>query len=452
MTDRPWSLRRRLIIGLSVVLALGTVIPVLSVIITSARSIDTMLDRTLNDQASDVVRALDPRTGILSLPDTLAQAYRQSNDAFLYAVFDKQGRVTAASSPRAEDVLKRAADAEQIGEKFSTLNPVDGGGPWYSYTHHVGDLAVSVAQSGLHEDVLADSVARELARESTPVLLIVMLIGIGVVWFTLRQAFREVDRAALVAERMQPGEGVPPLGSKAMPVEIRPFVDAVGSAMLRLEDALDAERRFIANAAHEIRTPLSILTARIDRLPTGPDRAVLAADADRINRLVAQLLEAARLEANTMKLGTEFDLRDVVVEAVAELAPLAVKDGREIAITGEAGALRVRADPHAIALAVRNLIENALKHTPRGTAIEVVLSRPAMISINDRGPGIPAADHDRLFRRFQRGTTTAPGTGLGLSIVREILRQHGGSVAIGSRPDGGSAFVLSLPAERVLNV
>jgi signal transduction histidine kinase len=450
VTDRPWSLRRRLIVGLSIVLALGTVIPILFVIVKSARSIDTMRDRTLQDQASDVARALDPRTGTLSLPDSLAHAYRQSNDAFLYAVFDKQGRVTAASSPRAGDLLKRAADAQHTGEKFSTLNPVEGGGPWYSYTHEVGDFGVSVAQSGVHDDVLADSVARELARDSMPVLLAVMLVGIGVVWFTLRQAFREVDRAALVAERMQPGEGVPSLASKAMPVEIRPFVDAVGSAMLRLEDALDAERRFIANAAHEIRTPLSILTARIDRLPNMADRAVLAADADRINRLVAQLLEAARLEANTMKLDTEFDLQDVVVEAVAELAPLAVKDGREIAITGEAGALRVRADPHALALAVRNLIENALKHTPRGTAIEVVLSRPATIGVMDRGPGIPAADHDRLFRRFQRGTTTAPGSGLGLSIVREILRQHGGSVRIESRPDGGSAFVLALPAERAL--
>jgi signal transduction histidine kinase len=437
-------------VGLSIVLVLGTVIPVLAVIVSSARSIDTMLDRTLQDQAADIVRALDPKTGTLSLPESLAQAYRESKDGFLYAVFDKDGRVITASSTRAAEVLKRAADAEHTGEKFSALNPVDGGGPWYSYTQHAGDLSVSVAQSGLHDDVLADSVAGELARESTPVLLVVVLIGIGVVWFTLRQAFREVDRAALVAERMQPGYGVPQLASKGMPVEIRPFVDAVGSAMLRLENALDAERRFIANAAHEIRTPLSILTARIDRLPDNADRAVLAADADRINRLVAQLLEAARLEANTMKLDTEFDLRSVVVEAVAELAPLAVKDGREIAITGDADALMVRADPHALALAVRNLIENALKHTPPGTEIEVVLSQPATIGVMDRGSGIPAADHDRVFRRFQRGTTTASGTGLGLAIVREILRQHGGTVRIENRPDGGSAFMLELPAERRL--
>lgn len=449
MTDRPWSLRWRLIVGLSIVLTLGTVIPILAVIIESTHLIDTMLDRTIQDQASDIVRALDLKTKTLSVPEGLARSYRQSNDEFLYAVFEKNGRLIGASSSRAEQVLRRAA--EPSSDKFSALHPVDGGGPWYSYSTAVGDFKVVVAQSGLHEDVLADSVIGEFARESPPVLLGVMLVGILVVWITLRHAFKAIDRAALVASRMQPGKGVPPLASRGMPMEIRPFVDAVASAMQRLESALDAERRFIANAAHEIRTPLSILTARIDGLPVGVVRLALAKDVDRINRLVAQLLEVARLEANTLKLDAEFDLREVVFRTVAELAPLAVKEGREIAIVGDARSMRVRADPHALALALRNLIENAMKHTPRGSGIEVTLAPPADIEVRDRGPGIPEPEHDRLFRRFQRGATAASGAGLGLSIVGEILRLHGGTVRIENRTDGGAAFVLSLPAERALS-
>ncbi|MFC5067076.1 sensor histidine kinase [Flaviflagellibacter deserti] len=449
MKARGWSLRRRLIFRLSLVLVLGTIIPVMVVIFRAAESIDTMSDRTLQDQATDIVRAFDTKTGTLSVPDTLARSYQSSNDGFLYAVFDKSGNAIASSSPRAVEVLKTAN--KHPAEDFFALNPVGAtGGPWYAYHRPVGDYSVAVAQSGIHDDVLADSVVGELARESTPVLFAVMLFGIAVVWITLRQAFREVDAAADVAESMRPGEGVPTLATSRMPIEIRPFVDAVASAIQRLETALDSERRFIANAAHEIRTPLSILTARIDRLPPGEDRKVLAGDADRINRLVQQLLEVARLDASTLKSDRVFDLRDVVVEAVAEIAPLAVKDGREIAVTGETGALPVRADPHAIAVALRNLLENALKHTPRGSPIEIELVLPATARVNDRGPGIAEGDRERLFRRFQRGATQAPGTGLGLAITHEIMRQHQGSIRIEARPGGGSSFVLDLPTERVV--
>jgi signal transduction histidine kinase len=448
MMRRSWSLRRRLIVGLSVVLVLGAALPVIAVIIGSSQSINTMLDRALQDQAADIVRVFDAKAKTLAVPETLARAYTDSANGFLYAVYDRDGNALFSSSPRAAEVLKQVMGYSE--ENFFALNPVSGGGPWYAYKELVDGNTIAVAQSGLHEDVLADSVAGELARESTPILLVVMAIGIAVIWITLRQAFREVDKAAAIAEAMQPGQGAPQLGTNDMPVEIRPFVDAVGSAMLRLENALDAERRFIANAAHEIRTPLSILTARIDRLPPDANRAVLSADANRLNRLVAQLLDAARLDANTIKADRVFDLREVLVNAVAEIAPLAVKEGREIAVGGDTAPLMVRGDPHAIALGVRNLIENALTHTPGGTPIEVDLAQPAKILVKDRGGGIPSADRERLFDRFQRGATKGSGTGLGLAIVHEIMRQHEGSVEIEDRDGGGSVFVLSLPAERVI--
>jgi signal transduction histidine kinase len=447
MTKRPWSLRFRLILGLSIVLVLGAAIPVIAVVVGSAHSIDTMLDRALQDQVSDIVRAFDPKTRTLAVPEKLSRAYADSKDAFLYAIYGQDGAPLFSSTPLAAEILARSLAHPQ--ESFFALNPVSGGGPWFAHKQIVDGITIAVAQNGLHEDVLADSVAAELARESTPILLLVMAVGIAVIWITVRQAFRAVDRAAVIAERLQPGQSSFQLRTEGMPIEIQPFVNAVVSAMQRLENALDAERRFIANAAHEIRTPLSILTARIDRLPPDENRGILAADANRLNRLVAQLLDAARLDADTIKPDKVFDLREVVVNAVAELAPLAIRAGREIAIGEEPNLVMVRGDPNALALAIQNLIDNALKHTPEGTPIEVELTRAGSVHVKDRGAGVPPSEHERLFRRFQRGATKSNGSGLGLAIVHEIMRQQGGTAAIEPREGGGSIFILSLPPSRL---
>jgi signal transduction histidine kinase len=220
------------------------------------------------------------------------------------------------------------------------------------------------------------------------------------------------------------------------------------------ERSLEQQKRFTANAAHELRTPLAVLRARLDGLPPSPDAAALARDADRMGHLVDQLLTVARLEARQVELEDGVDLVAVARDTVAALFPLALADGKsmELAIEpdGEPDppphAVPVRGNAFVLEDALRNLIGNALRHTPAGGAVEVAVTPdPPALEVRDRGPGVPAALRAHLFEPFVQGRERRGGAGLGLAIVAETARLHGGTVEVEDRPGGGSVFRLRLP-------
>ncbi len=200
----------------------------------------------------------------------------------------------------------------------------------------------------------------------------------------------------------------------------------------------------MAEAAHELRTPLAVLTARIDSLD-GAATDGLKRDAARLNRLAEQLLRAGRLDAGPLDVSQRVDLRQIAVEALSALAPLAIRQGREVVLTGETGAVWVRGNGPALLVAVENLLENALAHTPAPGGVEVEVSAGGTLRVKDEGPGVPPADREAIFRRFARGRgARRSGAGLGLAIVMETARAHGGSVAVTDRPGGGAVFELRL--------
>jgi signal transduction histidine kinase len=160
---------------------------------------------------------------------------------------------------------------------------------------------------------------------------------------------------------------------------------------------------------------------------------------------VGQVLDIAELESFVVGDDAKADLHAVCSEAVSFMAPLAVDMSKTIALTGAEGPVWVHGHPDALFRAVRNLVENAIRHTPRGVSIEVDVTADGTVRVLDDGPGVPEADRESIFRRFwRRDRGRADSRGLGLAIVARVAEAHGGSIGVENRHDGGAIFTLKL--------
>jgi two-component system, OmpR family, sensor kinase len=235
---------------------------------------------------------------------------------------------------------------------------------------------------------------------------------------------------------------------------------ALDAARAETEGALARQREFVADASHELRTPLTSILANLELLEAaldGESREMAASalrSSRRMRRLVADLLLLARADAGREGLREAVDLAGVVSEAAAEATPVAAGHDLMLELPGSNGdgpvVDGVSDDLHRLAL---NLIENALAHTPPGTDVCVRLTSEggsAVLTVEDAGPGIPAAMRDRIFDRFVRGAgeSAGGGSGLGLAIVRAVSEHHGGTVEVGEADGGGARFTVRLPATR----
>jgi signal transduction histidine kinase len=230
-----------------------------------------------------------------------------------------------------------------------------------------------------------------------------------------------------------------------IPSEIRPLVEAVNQALDRLERGFRTQREFTADAAHELRTPLAILRARLETLADTKLRLKLNDDIDSMSRIINQLLEVAELDVVVVGQTERTDLTSVGSEVVQAMAPLALRQNRNIALTGASEPVWVRGNAEMIQRAVRNLVENALHHTPAGTTVEVSIDGKGGVHVSDEGPGVPPSERELIFQRFwRRDRRRIGGAGLGLAIVRRIVDAHDGSVAIGDGAAGGAVFSILL--------
>jgi signal transduction histidine kinase len=224
------------------------------------------------------------------------------------------------------------------------------------------------------------------------------------------------------------------------------LVHAVNQALDRLEEGFRGQREFTADAAHELRTPLAILRTQIDMIADRELARSLGNDVENMSRLVNQLLEMAELDSFVIGPDETADLFAVSAEVAAYLAPIALVNNKRVAVIGARGPVRVNGNPDMLGRAVRNLIENALVHTPPGTTVEITVDARGAITVSDRGPGVPPAEREQIFRRFWRRDRRRQGSaGLGLSIVARIAERHGARVSVGDRTGGGAAFTLSFP-------
>ena len=271
---------------------------------------------------------------------------------------------------------------------------------------------------------------------------------------------RRLRRLERAAERVARGDfsvPIPGVGASGSPDEVAHLAETLDEMQRRLRVLDSARREFIANASHELRTPIASLGGFVELLeddePDADTRRefirAMRGQVDRLTKLSTDLLDLSRLDAEAMSLRDDrFDLAELGGEVVSDFAAAAERHGTSLSMLAVGGQEKVvRADRVRTAQVIRILVDNALKHTPNGTEISLTTSSRAdahCLSVTDAGPGIDSGDRDQVFERFYTGDS-AGGSGLGLAIGRELARLMGGDVTLETRRRR-TTFTLTLPA------
>jgi signal transduction histidine kinase len=283
---------------------------------------------------------------------------------------------------------------------------------------------------------------------SVPVLATLsplILVTIAIALFVSRRGLAPLERVVMSAKGIDLKSLDQRLPPDDVPLEVLPLVNAVNDALARVDLGVTQQRRFIANAAHELRTPVAILNARIDS-PRKPTFEIdVKRDARRIRNIVEQLLVASRLGELPEEAEQEGDLVEIAERQVADHTLLAIKSGRQIDFEAPTSPVLVKGSRKALESVVANLIDNALHAEPENGTIVVRLTREATLEVVDHGPGVPDAEQELIFEPFWRKSDAGTGTGLGLAIVKEIVELHKGRISIETTPGGGATFKVSLP-------
>jgi signal transduction histidine kinase len=447
------SLQLRLALQLFLLFAIATAV-VLGIILNKAWMVAGEINkRELDSRAHELAdRVVGPSNGEarLELPTELASIYASPAQTYIYAIRTSGGRLVAASP----DELGELVGDWPPGGDEPTFFSLKAFGPraldYYGDTvrvdSNVGPLSVTVIQAtGASEFV--HTILREFVLDIAWIIPLVVALALLVGVISIRHGLRPVREVSALAATIGPDRTNIRLPEKDLPAELRPLVAAFNKALDRLEHGMLLQRRLTANAAHELRTPLAIITAEIDEVEDDGRLASIKEDVARMNRLVDQLLRVARLDSLSLDVSGNVDLTAVAADVVAAMAPFAIPRHRTVALLEPAERVVIRGNADAIADALRNLIENAIAYTPPETEVTVIVGHEGSVSVADRGPGVAASDRDQIFERFWRGQgKKAPGAGLGLAIVKETMDAHGGSIEVTDNVDGGALFTLRFKA------
>lgn len=283
-----------------------------------------------------------------------------------------------------------------------------------------------------------------------PTLAALPVLAVGL-WWAIRRSLQPLRtaRGALAARR---ADELRPVEVLDAPAELAPLLDALNGLLARTAGLLESERRFTADAAHELRTPIAAIRAQAEVAGREPDDALrrhalqaTLEGCDRATRVVDQLLTLSRLESGTAAMA-EVDLAGTVRTVVADLAPTALRKGQALELDAPTRQ-PVKGDAVLIAVLARNLIDNAIRYSPVGAHIDVTVGQldgGVLLRVDDSGPGVSEADLQRLGQRFFRVPGhDASGTGLGWSIVQRVAQAHGATVEAG-RSAGLGGFSVSI--------
>ena len=275
-------------------------------------------------------------------------------------------------------------------------------------------------------------------------LFLLTVVSLFVIPVIVKRQLRGLEAVAAEADRIDVDQPGVRLSSGSVPDELHPMVRAINSALERLDEGMERRQRFLADAAHELRTPIAILQTRIELLPHGEERSRLMLDIARLANLANQLLDLQRLDADYTTF-RPVDLVDLAAQVTAEMAPLAIAAGDEVSFDAEADTVTVDGDPASLSRALTNLIQNAIAHGGRKTLIRVAVGRDGSLRVTDTGPGIAPQHRQAIFEPFHRIVPLEHGAGLGLNLVKDIVVRHHGQVTVGDAPGGGALFEIALP-------
>jgi signal transduction histidine kinase len=381
----------------------------------------------------------------LDLPADVRARFASRRGSFDYSVLDERGHLLFTSLPHPGALFPAGGDPDRPTFQHRVIGPALYYGA--AFPERIGDRMVWVqfGQNLQHPDVLENTVTTTFLQRAVWLLLPILGVLVLVDFFIVRHALGPVLEASEQARAIGPANLSLRLPVQRLPAEIAPLAEAVNQALDRLEQGFKVQREFTADAAHELRTPLAILRMRIANLADKDLGGQLASDIDGMARIVGQLLDVAELDAFVPDPGQVTDLRDLGQRVVEYMAPLAAARGRRLSLAGTTRSVWVTGEDEVLFHAVRNLVENAIAHTPPGGPVEVKVEAQGVIRVLDRGPGLTAEERELVFRRFwRRERSTTGGAGLGLAIVSRIVEAHGGDVGVHNRPGGGAVFSIRL--------
>lgn len=434
------SIERALLGWILGALALGSVLVALVTYLVTLEEMNEVFDGELKNVAEAVVSYHQANHGGAN---PVRPALPQRSDApedieIVTLTWTREGALVYASDPRVK--------LPYVAVEGLSRPQVDGEG-WIVYS--------SVRASGVAQAAQRVASRKEMAGESAaevfpPMLMLVLIVG-GLLVFGLRRGLQPLDSAAKDIA-LRTATALDPIVASDLPREVAPLVSSINGLMERLHVAFSAQRRFLADTAHELRNPVTALRLQLQLLrgaQTGPQREEALAELDagvaRTQRLIEQLLQAARSEPDGEVLHMEpLDLASLARSVVGDFSTRAEQGDIDLGASA-ATPQTVLGDREQLTVLLNNLVENALRYTPAGGVVDVVVGlrdkRPELRVIDD-GPGIPETQRERVFHRFSRGVDAAAqardkgGSGLGLAIVRAIAQRHGGSVSLHTPPSG----------------
>jgi len=430
----------RLMIAL---LALVAVVSALAGTLTYRRVLDetsTLFDYQLRQMALSLRNqvSLAPR---LELPPN------QGDTDFVVQIWNPFGVVTYQSRPGLPIIAR-----PQVGYADVTLQ----GRPWRVYGLRTFGGVIQIAQPIRVRRALARAAA---LRVMIPLLVLLPLLVLAMAW-VVRTSLLPLRRVAADVKRRDVNS-LAPLTAARLPEEIAPLVFELNRLLLRVGAAVSAQRAFIADAAHELRSPLTAVRLQLQLLDRAPDEAArmrarteLGAAVERAIHMIEQLLTLARSEPHEARAAMEtVALQLAAADALADMHALALTRGIELGLDAHSAGV-VRGEREALRVLVRNLVDNAVRYTRAGGRVQVRISGGAaagagagvLLEVIDSGPGIPAADRGRVFDRFYR-RTSAPqgGCGLGLAIVKAIAERHGAHIELTDAAGGGLRVAVAFP-------
>ena len=372
---------------------------------------------------------------------------------------DNDDMVVQMWSPDGVQVFHSVSRAKLPQRAVLGFSNVKSNGTTYRvFSIQTANQTVQVAQ----DLAVRRNMAGNLALRTLGPIAVMMPILMLVVWWVVSGSLEPVARVrSQVASRQ--ADDLSPVSDNGLPDEVRPLVQELNLLFGRVKPAFDAQQTFVADAAHELRTPLAALRLQaqsLDRAESPEARKLavsrLTAGIDRATRLVEQLLVLARQEATAAggAATRPVDLAELARRTVADLAGVAAAKGVDVGVQ-QADAAQVEGQPDALQILLRNLVDNAIKYTPSGGTADISVKNEVVeglaqvtVTVEDSGPGIPAEERERVFDRFYRvAGSEAAGSGLGLAIIKAIAERHGASLALGqSARLGGLAATVTFKA------
>ena len=405
---------------------------------------DESRERTLQGQAKLIGHLFQSAGGReLVLPESMAPYYGDGTGKF--AVLSQDETLLAASSGVSHAFHPIDPD---VRREFFSYAQSNGQPPFHGISLKLQGSSppVWVQVAFTDNEVIFDSVLEEFVIDIAwiwlPFVGILLLINMIVIKISLKP----LVAASAQASRIGPTAVSQRLTETGMPDEILSLVRAINRALDRLEEGYKEQKAFIADAAHELRTPIAIITTHMDILPHFEGKAALKEELGGLKRLVNQLLDNARIEGLRINLGEAADLNALALDVAAFLAPCAIARGKTIEVSRTNRPALVNGSYDYLFRAVRNLVENGIEHTPAGTAVHIAVETPATLAVSDHGPGVPSAEREAIFQRFWQGRRDrGGGAGLGMAIISRTVAAHGGTIEVGDREGGGARFTVSLP-------